>query len=156
MSKYSWVHHNGVTLHLDRCHLDNRNRRPYGEGLEEAALYVARTKPHFDDGERPVRQHASPASEREIRLAFAVLLELVDRIGEFAPGYCDAATVTGRAFQAALFVTRAHQLQMTGLGTAETIAAGIVVEQIGKFIASRPARKWTRWTNAPICGKSAP
>ena len=123
----------------------NRNRRPYGEGLEETALYIARTKPHFDDDVRPVRRHASPTSDREIRLAFAVLLELVDRIGEFAPGYCDAATATGRAFQAALFVSKAHCLKMTCLGVPETIAAGIVIEQIGKFIASRPARKWKRW-----------
>jgi hypothetical protein len=44
-----------------------------------------------------------------------------------------------------LLVAKAHQLQMTCLGTPETIAAGIVVEQIGKFLASRPARKWTEW-----------
>jgi hypothetical protein len=64
-------------------------RRPYNEGLEEAA-YIARTKPHLDDGERPVRQHASPASDREIKLAFAVMQEMIERIDEFAPGYCDA------------------------------------------------------------------
>ena len=55
------------------------------------------------------------------------------------------ATATGRAFQTALFVTRAHRLQMTVSGTPEVLAAGIIVEQIGKFLASRPARKWTRW-----------
>ena len=117
----------------------------YGSGLEETALYIARTKPHYDDGERPVRKHATPPSDREIKLAFAVMLEMVDRIGEIEPTFCDAATATGRAYQAALFVSKAHCLKMTYLGVPETIAAGIVIEQIGNFIRSKPARKWTRW-----------
>jgi hypothetical protein len=121
------------------------NRRPFGEGLEETALYIARTKPNFDDDERPVRRHGSPPSPREIRLAFAVMQELLARIDDIEPNYCDAATETGRAYQAGLFVARAHQLQMTCLGTPEVIAAGIIIEQIGKFIATRPARKWTQW-----------
>lgn len=115
------------------------------ESLEETALYIARTKPHYDDAVRPVRQHATPPSDREIKLAFAVLLELVDRISEIEPNYCDAATATGRAFQAALFVAKAHELQMIHLGTPEVLATGIIVELIGNFIRSKPARKWTRW-----------
>jgi hypothetical protein len=67
--------------------------------------------------------------------------EVVDRIGEIEPNCCDASTDTGRCLQAGLFVARAHQLQMTCLGTPEVIAAAIIVEQIGKFLASRPARK---------------
>jgi hypothetical protein len=115
------------------------------KGLEETAMHIARMPPFYDDGEKPVRQHASSSSDREIRLAFAVLLELVHRIAQIEPGYCDAATATGRAFQAALFVAKAHQLRMTCLGTAEKIAAGIVVEQISGFVVSKPARKWTQW-----------
>jgi hypothetical protein len=127
---------------------DIRNRRPFGEGLEETALYIARTKPNFDDGERPVRQHASPPLDHEIELAFAVLLELIDRIDEFDPGYFDARTTTGRIVQAALLVAIAHQEKMRRLRVTEATAAHIVIEQIGAFIASKPARKSAGWDEA--------
>jgi hypothetical protein len=123
----------------------DRNRRPFGEGLEETAIHIARMPPFYNDDERPVRQHASPPLDRETRLAFAVMLEMVDRIDEVEPGYCDAPTVTGRAFQAAVLIAKAHQLKMTSLGTPETISAGIVIELIGGFIASKPARQSAQW-----------
>jgi hypothetical protein len=37
---------------------------------------------------------------------------------------------------------------MTCLGAPEVLAAGIVVEQIGNFIRSRPARKSAQWDEA--------
>jgi hypothetical protein len=70
------------------------NVKPFGEGLEETAAYVARTKPGYDDSEWPVRRHALPPSDREIKLAFAVMQEMVDRIEQIEPTYCDAATAT--------------------------------------------------------------
>jgi hypothetical protein len=118
------------------------------KSIEETALYIARLKPGYDDGERPVRKHATPALPHEIKLAFAVMQEMVDRIAEIEPNYCDAGTATGRCFQAALFVARAHQLQMTGLRAPVTLAAGIVIQQIREFLASRPTRKWERWDEA--------
>jgi hypothetical protein len=75
----------------------------------ETAAISATTKYGFDDTPRPIRQGASPPTDRELHLAFTVLLDLVERIRMIAPDYCDAATRTGRAIQAAIIVAEAHQ-----------------------------------------------
>jgi hypothetical protein len=116
------------------------------ERLKEAVAHLARClllKPGFDDGERSVRKNATPmhALDPHIKLAFAVLQDLRDRFGEFAPNYCDVATETGRCIQVALRVATEHQQGRTRLGVPETLAASIVIEQINNFLLSKPARK---------------
>jgi hypothetical protein len=111
-----------------------------GGYVEDTTLWAAMTPPFYDDDPKPVRQHASPPSDSEIGLAFALMLDLADRIDEFAQSYCDATTRTGRAIQAALLLAKTHQMGMLRLRAAETIAAGIVIEAIGKFIAAKPGK----------------
>jgi hypothetical protein len=124
-------------LNAQRENENLKSSRPYGKGLEETAAHIAMMPRFYDDEPRPVRQHASPPSDHEIRLAFAVMLDMADRIDEFDPGYCDARTVTGRAVQAALLVALAYQAKMRHLWIPATIAAGIVIELIGKFLAAK-------------------
>jgi hypothetical protein len=127
-----------VTMNDDR-HLESKSSRPYGKGLEETAAHIAMMPRFYDDEPRPVRQHASPPSDHEIRLAFAAMLDMADCIDEFDPGRCDARTVTGRAVQAALLVAQAHQAKMRRLWIPATIAASIVIELVGTFIAAKRA-----------------
>jgi hypothetical protein len=125
-----------------------RSLRSAAESIpaHDTAMFAARRPTGFDDDARLVRQHAWPPADREIKDAFAGMLELVDLIEDLNPGSCDASTVTGRAYQAALLVAKEHTSRRgRASGTPLVIAAGIVIEQVGKFIASRPARRWARW-----------
>jgi len=109
----------------------------YNEVLQESALWVAKTPPFYDDDPKPVRQHASPPSDRDISLAFALMIDVADRINGCAQYRCDAPTLTGRAIQAALCVAVAHQMKMRSITIAETNAAGIVIEAVAKFLAEK-------------------
>jgi hypothetical protein len=123
--------------------MNDKSSRPYGKGLEETAAHIALMPRFYDDEPRPVRQHASPPSDHEIRLAFAVMLDMADCIDEVQESllrrsaYCDAHTPTGRAIQAALVVAQAHQMRMRRLREPEAIAAGIVIELVGNFLAAK-------------------
>jgi hypothetical protein len=119
----------------------------------ESALLSAATKFAFDDTPWPIREDASPPSDNQISKAFAVMLDLADRIDEAARlTYCDAPTRTGRAFQAALFAALAHPI-MLRIPAFQKDAAYTVIEAISKFIvrkhSGRPQtneREMIRWT----------
>jgi hypothetical protein len=109
----------------------------YGAGYEATALWAARQLPFYDDAPKPVRQHASTPSEGEITLSFALMQNLADRISERDEGYCDAPTATGRAYQAAQFVAKAHMEEFRNLWEAEIQAAAIVNTEITKYITEK-------------------
>jgi hypothetical protein len=109
--------------------------RPYGKGLEETAMHIAMLPWGYDDELKPVRHQAR--SDHDIRLAFAVLLELADLLDD---GRCDARTVTGRAIQAALVVaTEARIMRRRKLWEPDKIATSIVMVLLADFFATKSA-----------------
>jgi hypothetical protein len=106
---------------------------------EQTALWIARTPKHFDDTPRAVLPNATPPSDKEVRLAFAGMLELADRIDLCAQStICEAPTTTGRAIRAAIMVAQAHQAGHLRVSIAEVTAARIVMKLVGGFLANKP------------------
>ncbi|MGO9327665.1 MAG: hypothetical protein ACLQJ0_06075 [Steroidobacteraceae bacterium] len=123
--------------------LKQRRREPiFNEpiSVEQTALFTAMTRHGFDDDPVVGNQRAPfvPPSDNEIALAFAVMLEVADKLDPNGLLY-DAPTLTGRAVQAALAVAQASMiLQTRTTGRAEIEATHIVMGLARQFLASKP------------------
>lgn len=109
---------------------------------EQTAIWVAMQPTRFDDTPKPVMLHATPPCDQDIKLAFAAMLELADRLNQYAGtvvDVCDAPTDTGRAVQAALLTARSWQ-EGRPVGTPEVMAAKIVMGLVCPFLADKLPR----------------
>jgi hypothetical protein len=109
-------------------------------------IAAMRAGPGFDDDIKPVRQHASPLSDKDpaIRLAFACMQAVADRADKLDPVCCDADMETSRCLKAAYAVANAYCRGVRVI-THEVLAADIVISVVREYLTSRPARKWMKY-----------
>jgi hypothetical protein len=107
---------------------------------KQTAFFAATRPLGFDDDPVVGDQRVFvPPPDSVIRLAFSVMLEVVDRLDESDLHCCDAPTVTGRAIQAAIAVAQASMvLQTRTVGHTERAATHIVLGFAREFLASKP------------------